>query len=186
MKILLVNNESFYFNILEDLLKGLTNVKAVHYKKASTMINRKFDGIILSGGKKQTKEYLKYTDKLLEKAIEKNIPILGICAGQEIISAKYGIKRKRVKKITGFFKIKKLSENLLFRNLPNETIFYVWTCDIIPKLPTNFELVATSNKIKIQSLKMKNKPVYTIQFHPEMSGYYGEIILKNFLKICKR
>ena len=53
--------------------------------------------------------------------------------------------------------------------------------------PKNFKILARSDKIRIQALSHLTKPIYTVQFHPEVTQTEkGEIIFSNFIAICRR
>jgi len=185
MKILLVDNESNEMDIIERLLK-LNNCKfsLTNYKKCIKHIEKDVDGLILTGSKHNAKSLLPHEEKVIIEAIKKNIPILGICGGHQVIGlffgGKLGKQRNRVK---GFFKINIISKKGILKGLPNSTMMYESHIHNV-SLPKNFTLLATSNKTKNEAMKMNGKQVYSIQFHPSMSGYYGEMIFKNFIKIC--
>ena len=53
-------------------------------------------------------------------------------------------------------------------------------------LPEKFDLLAIFDSCNNESMKHKDKNMYGVQFHPEVSGEAGEIVFDNFLKITKR
>jgi GMP synthase (glutamine-hydrolysing) len=59
--------------------------------------------------------------------------------------------------------------------------------DTIISIPASFELVASTETVKVAAYKIKDEPTYGIQFHPEVThSTDGKKLLKNFLiNICK-
>jgi GMP synthase (glutamine-hydrolysing) len=59
--------------------------------------------------------------------------------------------------------------------------------DIVSKLPEGFTLIAKSENGIIAGFESKEKHIYALQFHPEVSETeYGSEIIKNFIfNICK-
>ena len=65
----------------------------------------------------------------------------------------------------------------------------VWSShkDEVKTIPEEFEILASSTLCDVESFKHKDKDVYGIQFHPEVHHTpKGEIIFKNFYKICQK
>ena len=48
----------------------------------------------------------------------------------------------------------------------------------------HFEVVASSRRDRIEAIFHKKRPIYSVQFHPEVSGKWGEKIILNFVKHC--
>ena len=84
-------------------------------------------------------------------------------------------------------KIKVLCDDLIFKNLPKIMTQTRYHSLIVNKnnLPSN--IIITSKSLdddEIMSLRIKDKDVYGIQFHPEsVMSEYGYEILDNFLKL---
>jgi len=185
--ILLINNKSGLLPKLEDFLnKNKINYKTIgHDEKINFKKLNNIKGVILSGGPGTPKGPLNLKNNIY---ILKNIkvPILGICLGHEIIGYRYGAKFAKLKntqeKIEKIFIIK---NDIIFKGLKKEVNlreshdYHLTTC------PKNFEILAYSDTCPIEALKHKVLPIWTLQSHPEDSGKDGEIMLKNFLKICK-
>jgi GMP synthase (glutamine-hydrolysing) len=73
----------------------------------------------------------------------------------------------------------------LFDGVPEKSIVWESHNDEVAKLPRVFEILAESNSCQIQAMKHRNKPIYGLQFHPEVEHTeFGEKIFNNFVKIC--
>ena len=145
-------------------------------------------GIILSGGPSTV---TKGTFQSVPKEIfNKNIPILGICYGLQLISKILGGKIKSSKKRREFGRayIHQRNKSLLTRNFFNKNKS-VWMSheDAVVKLPKNFKIIAYTKDSKLTIIENSKKKIYGVQFHPEVTHTdNGKQLFKNFLfLICK-
>ena len=148
----------------------------------------KFKGIILSGGPSTvTKQKFQSIPKII---FSKNIPILGICYGLQLIAKLFGGKIKSSKKRREFGRaiIFRKKNSLLLKNFfrSNQSVWMSHE-DAVVKLPKNFVVTAYTKDSKLTAIENKNKKIYGIQFHPEVTHTdNGKQIFKNFLfSICK-
>ncbi len=118
----------------------------------------------------EAQNHLKKFDWL--KTCEK--PLLGICAGMQIISLVYDVPLAECTQV-GMTQINTAKFNLLF-----EGNFQAYTLhSLAPQKSETFETLATSETC-IQAIKHKQKPIYGVLFHPEVRNID---ILKKFVKI---
>ena len=145
-------------------------------------------GLIFSGGPSTVTN--KFFPKIPKRVFFLNIPILGICYGLQLIAKNFGgrIKSNTKKREYGRTLIKKRRNSVLTENFYKNRKSEVWMShqDCVTKLPNNFYTVASSKSSKYAILEHKNKSIFGIQFHPEVSHTNrGIILLKNFVfKIC--
>jgi len=146
------------------------------------------DGLVLSGGAPRIgiETNLGNCAEYLEKA---DFPVLGICAGHQYMARFFG-GNAEPSKVPEFGKIELAllsKDNELFDGVPEKSIVWESHNDEVTVLPKDFELLAKSENCKIQAMQHKNKPLYGLQFHPEVEHTeYGETIFKNFAIICKK
>ena len=174
MTILVINNKGQYnhriqrslqyLNIPSELVSNTLTIEEIEAKNPI--------GLILGGGPSlegagNSEEYIKHFD----------IPILGICLGHQLIAKAYG-GEVTTSDTESYAQVKiniNKDENL-FEGLAPE--MDVWS--------SQFEILASSTLCDVESFKHKDKDVYGIQFHPEVHHTpKGEIIFKNFYKICQ-
>ena len=82
-----------------------------------------------------------------------------------------------------------LGEDLILYEdgVPEKSIVWLSHNDEVTKLPEDFEILASSENCKVQAMKHKSKPLFGLQFHPEVEHTeFGETIFKNFVKICEK
>jgi len=152
------------------------------------LAEEKINGLVLSGGAPRIgiKSELGNCAEYLEKA---DFPIMGICAGHQFMARYYGGEAKP-SKVPEFGKVelRLLKEgDSLFEGVPKKSIVWESHNDEVTLLPKDFEQLAKSEDCKIQAMRHKEKPVYGLQFHPEVEHTeYGAQIFKNFVKICEK
>ena len=145
-------------------------------------------GIIISGGAASTSD-VKSPD-IKNFSIIKNIPILAICYGHQLISKKFGGKVKNSKKKEfGSAKLFYVKNSPLTNNFFKEKENMVWMShsDQVINIGRGFEIIARTKNAKCavtQNIKLK---IFTVQFHPEViHTNNGKIIFKNFIfDICE-
>ena len=160
-----------------------------HKKITIDQIDHTTKGIILSGGPLNVYESNKYSfDK---RILFKNIPILGICFGHQILSKVMGGRVKQSKhREFGLANIYKKNDSEIIRNFfKNKKSINVWMshADQVSKLPKNFKVVASSQNSNFAIVENKAQKFYGVQFHPEVTHTENGIkILSNFIfLICK-
>ncbi len=146
-------------------------------------------GIILSGGPSTVtnKKYL----RIQKEIFFKEIPILGICYGLQLIAKVFGgrIASSKKKREFGRAKIFKRGRSNLLKNFINQKDNFVWMShqDAVIKLPKGFKNVASTKDSKFTIIENSKLKIYGVQFHPEVTHTKNGIqIFKNFLfSICK-
>ena len=183
------NYDSFTYNIVQYCRELGADLKIIRNDEMSIEEIEKLSPqkIIISPGPASpdeagiTLEVIKYfSDKL---------PILGICLGHQSIAQVFGANVVRAKNMmhgkTSI--IKQSSECAIFKDLPQEFCATRYHSLIVDKntLPSSVEPVAFSTDDKeIMALKIKDKNVYGVQFHPEsIMSEYGHKIIGNFLEL---
>ena len=103
-------------------------------------------GIILSGGPSTVTK--KTYPKISKKIFEKNIPVLGICYGLQLIAKIFGgkIKKSQKKREFGEAILIEKSKSQLFKNFYIKKKSKVWMSheDAVSKLPKNFQNIAST------------------------------------------
>jgi len=146
------------------------------------------DGLVLSGGAPRIglEGKLGNCSEYLEKA---DFPILGICAGHQFMARFFGGKVEP-STIPEFGKIEVtlLNENdMFFEGVTKKSVVWESHNDEVTILPKDFEILGESESCKIQAMRHKKKPLYGLQFHPEVEHTeYGKQIFKNFVTICEK
>ena len=149
---------------------------------------KRIKGIILSGGPSTVTTQRFQT--IPTEIFSKQIPILGICYGLQLIAKIFGGKIKPSKKRREFGRayIYKKKKSILTKNFfsPNCSVWMSHQ-DAVVKLPKDFTLIAYTADSKLSIIENSKKKIYGVQFHPEVTHTdKGKQLFKNFLfSICK-
>jgi len=119
--------------------------------------------------------WLKETDK----------PVLGICFGHQILGLTFGALASRIREDRDWQTVEVLEDCALFAKLPSEIELMEDHCEAI-SIPANFIHVAVSDACVNEAMMHQTKSLYGVQFHPEVSGNHGRVIIENFVHICQQ
>lgn len=142
-------------------------------------------GIILSGGPASV--YAENAPRCDKNIFALDIPILGICYGLQLILHALGgeIQRSSAREY-GNAELKINSSSGLFENIPPITNVWMSHGDKAVSVPGSVEILASSENTPYCAVKLQNREIYGIQFHPEVAhSPHGKQLLANFCKnIC--
>ena len=190
MLLLLDNYDSFTWNVYHFLKSFKVKVQVVRNNKIKANDNKKFEkykGIVFSPGPGKPEnagEMMNIISNYKDK-----IPMLGICLGHQAIGASFGAKIVKMKKVMHgkTDNITILKNSNIIKNIPNNFIATRYhSLEISNKnLPKEIEVLAENKEKSIMAIKVKNKKIYGLQFHPEsIATSNGELFFKNFIKMC--
>lgn len=142
-----------------------------------------FDKIILSGAPVLLTE-INHQYHISKFSFLKNsqVPVLGICFGHQLLGLVHGAEAFMGEAVREWTEIKIKSKNNLFKGFASGTRMMEDHTEGIT-LPDNFKCLATSDKYEVEAMKHISKPIYGVQFHPEVSGKEGKRLLNNFLDL---
>jgi len=187
MKILLIDNyESFTYNLYHYL--SFLNCKVHVYRNdkitVEHIIKHKFNKIVISpgpGNPDQAGQCLNIVEKLY-----KNIPILGVCLGHQVIAQVFKAKIIVAKKLMhGKTSVIKHQGKGIFKGIKKKFVATRYHSLIIDNKTLNKDLIVTAETDeKIIMGIMHNKyNVHGVQFHPEsIKTPEGIKLLRNFLR----
>jgi GMP synthase (glutamine-hydrolysing) len=154
--------------------------------------------IILSGQSHPWGEYspgsLRGVFEVIHQASQ---PILGVCGGHQQIALAYGapvalMQRlepgagyEGAKRERGYYEVETTSAGV-FKDLPDRITVWHSHCDEVKELPPAFECTASNETCKIQAIQHEKRPIFGVQFHPELFNKEfpaGQRVIENFLAL---
>ena len=133
--------------------------------QAKEIIKLKPDGIFLSNGPGDPAATGRYAINIIQKLMKTSIPIFGICLGHQLLALALKAKTKKMK-------LGHRGANHPVKNLINNKVEITSQnhgFEIIKEsLPKNVEITHKSLFDScIEGIKLKNRPVFSVQYHPE-------------------
>lgn len=140
-------------------------------------------GLVISGAPLLITEinmdgYLKASEWI--KTID--IPVLGICFGHQIIGLQFGAFGSKIREDRDWQEIEQLEPDFIFSRMPNVFNMMEDHCEVI-SIPAGFKLLASSDASINEAMRHHSKNIFGVQFHPEVSGNMGSVLIENFIKI---
>lgn len=189
MILMIDNYDSFTYNVVQYCLELGADLKVIRNDEMSIeqieALNP--EKIIISPGPATPDDAGICLDVI--KHFSDKIPIFGICLGHQSIAQVFGGEVIKAPNMMHgkTSKVKVTKDNQIFSGLPNEftqTRYHSLTVNK-ENLPDIIEVTSYStDDDEIMSLKIKDKEVYGVQFHPEsIMSEHGHDMINNFLKI---
>lgn len=152
-------------------------------------------GIILAGGPESVTAA--GSPRAPELVFNLGVPVLGICYGMQTMAVQLGGKvEQSAQREFGYAQVSVETQSELFADIKDKTdaktgkdLLDVWMShgDKVTQLPTDFELMASTDSCPIAGMYNAEKKFFGIQFHPEVTHtLQGKRILERFvLEICE-
>ena len=153
---------------------------------ADQILALKPNGIFLSNGPGDPAATGKYSIDIIKKLIKKNLPIFGICLGHQILALALGGKTKKMK--LGHRGANHPVKNLIHNSVEITSQNHGFEV-VKENLPKNIEVTHKSLfDNSIEGIKLINKPVFSVQYHPESNpGPQDSVYLfKEFINNMKK
>ncbi len=189
MILMIDNYDSFTYNIVQYCRELGADLKIIRNDEMSLKEIEALgpEKIIISPGPASPDEAGITLDVI--RYFKDKVPILGICLGHQSIAQVFGGDVVRAKNMMhGKTSLMKQTQPCaIFKDIPTTFIATRYHSLIVDKktLPEVIEPTAfSSDDDEIMALKIKDKEIYGVQFHPEsIMSEYGHEMIGNFLKL---
>lgn len=146
------------------------------------------DGFVMGGGPQRIKTEWKKLGNLPKLTKEMDVPMMGFCLTHQLIAIVFGGKAGPAKYPEyGPVEVVVDEDDEILKDFGKT--FKAWEAhnDEVTELPKDFKILAHSEKCKVQVMRHISKPIFGMQFHPEVTHTEnGNKIFKNFIEICKK
>lgn len=143
-------------------------------------------GVILSGS-----PFSVYDEKAFRMSLDGirgRLPILGICYGAQFMAyTNGGTVEPAGSREYGRAHLEKFdAENPLLKGLDPGTQVWMSHGDTITSIPSNFKIIASTDKVAVAAYQAEGEKLWGVQFHPEVyHSVQGTDLLRNFVvDIC--
>jgi len=185
-KIIILDFGSQFTQLIARRVREIGVYCEIHPYSKFPVLDASIKGVILSGSHHSVRE--EGHPNLDHLTFGKDIPVLGICYGAQMIAQNSGGEvapsstREYGRANLTFIE----SHNPLFKGMELGTQVWMSHSDTIKTIPSNFEILASSETVEMAGFRIKDHNIYGIQFHPEVTHtLQGALLLRNFLiEIC--
>lgn len=183
--ILILDFGSQYTQLIARKIRELNVYCEIHPYNKIPEINETIKGVILSGSPFSVRDAASPNPDLT--AFITKLPVLGVCYGAQLLAFTNGgeVLPSKIREY-GRASLRKVADNALLANIEFPSQVWMSHGDTIASIPPTFEIIASTQDVKVAAFHIKNSSTYGIQFHPEVYHSTGGItLLKNFVvSIC--
>jgi GMP synthase (glutamine-hydrolysing) len=186
-KILILDFGSQYTQLIARRVRELNVYCEIHPFNKAPLLDDSVKGVILSGSPCSVREdQAPNIDLSLYRG---KLPLLGVCYGAQLIAHKSGgmVQPSSIREY-GRARLHNVhSSDILFKEIQPDSQVWMSHGDTIVAIPDSFEILSSTDTVKVAAYKVKNEITYGIQFHPEVThSLQGKELLRNFVvHICK-
>lgn len=180
-KVLIIDFGSQYTQLIARRLRELNVYSEIHPCTHLPAIDAQTKAVILSGSPYSVNDGLLPAIDLSN--IRGQLPLLGVCYGAQYLASSNGGKVTPSKiREYGRAHLTDIADSVLFQNIDIGSQVWMSHGDTITSIPDNFEIIASTDDVKVAAFKVKDEPTYAIQFHPEVThSTDGKTLLYNFI-----
>ncbi len=173
-------------NILNCLVDHGFNITVLPAQSSfAEVAKHKPDGIFLSNGPGDPFATSQYAAPVIREMLEKNIPIFGICMGHQLLSIASGLSTTKM--FQGHrganHPVKNVAQGIVEITSQNHGF-----CVPRENIPNHIEVTHYSLfDNTIEGIRLKNKPAFSVQYHPESSPgpHDSRYLFKQFIELIK-
>lgn len=185
-KIIILDFGSQYTQLIARRVRELNVYCEIHPFNHLPSFDASVKGVIFSGSPYSVRQ--EDAPQIDLSLFHGKFPLLGVCYGAQYIAQHSGgeVVPSKIREY-GRANLHFIdNSNALFQNIPLESQVWMSHGDTISSVPENFEIIASTDSVKVAAYHIKNSRTYCIQFHPEVThSLDGKQLLLNFLTtIC--
>lgn len=185
-QILILDFGSQFTQLIARRVRELNVYCEIHPYNNLPPITAAIKGIILSGSPCSVRDNDAPTVDLA--AFRHKLPVLGVCYGAQLLAQTSGgdVQPSSIREY-GRARLNQVdTHNRLLHGVDLNTQVWMSHGDTITSLPADFEVIASTETVRVAAFQAQGEATYGIQFHPEVTHTtQGKQLLKNFVvDIC--
>ncbi len=180
--ILIIDFGSQYTQLIARRVRELNVYCEIHpFNHLPTDLKR-FSGIILSGGPSSVKD--ENAPEIPTLDYRGKYPVLGVCYGAQLMAQQAGghVMPSKTREYGRAQLSYHGNDEVLLKNVSVSSQVWMSHGDTITEIPKNFEVIASTETVKVAAYKIHGEMTFGVQFHPEVvHSTEGKTILSNFI-----
>ena len=185
LKFIVINNYGQFCHLIHRAVRDLEQEVELVKNTSSTeeILAKEPDGLILSGG-----PTLERAGNCSVYVKELDLPIMGICLGHQVMALAYG-GEVRTGAAGGYaaVEVEVIEEDDILKGLGAGMKVWASHADEVRSLPPGFVRLARSGICEVEAMRHRTKPLYGVQWHPEVSHTErGNDLFRNFFEVCEK
>lgn len=181
-KILILDFGSQYTQLIARRVRELNIYCEIHPFNNPPKSVTDYCGVILSGSPSSVRDENAPHPNLED--IKGKMPLLGVCYGSQYLAHYFGgeVLPSKTREYGRAHLSFVNSENILFRGIHENSQVWMSHGDTIARVPENYEIIASTDDVKVAAYQIQGEETFAIQFHPEVyHSTDGTTLLRNFL-----
>lgn len=183
-KVLILDFGSQYTQLIARRLRELNVYSEIHPCTHIPPLDESTKAVILSGSPYSVNDGLLPNVDL--SPYRGKLPLLGVCYGAQLLANQNGgfVVPSKIREY-GRANLTFIAHNPLFDEVPTGSQVWMSHGDTIQDIPQNFEVIASTESVRVAAFKITGEDTYAIQFHPEVThSTDGKTLLHNFIKLA--
>ena len=185
-KIIILDFGSQYTQLIARRVRELNVYCEIHPYNNLPEFDGEVKGVIFSGSpysvRQEDAPQIDYTH------IQQRFPLLVVCYGAQYLAQQSGgeVLPSEIREY-GRANLQFVDqESALLKGVPVQSQVWMSHGDTIKEIPSNFKIIASTDKVRVAAYEIEGTRTFGIQFHPEVThSTDGQVLLKNFVvDIC--
>ncbi len=179
-KILIIDLGSQYTQLIARRIREINVYCEIHpYNNLPSAEG--FKGVILSGSPYSVRD--ENAPQIDLSQIKGRLPLLGVCYGAQYLAHNFGgeVKPSKTREYGRAMLTTHNNGDALLHGIGNTTQVWMSHGDTIVRIPDNYQVIASTEDVKVAAYRIEGEQTWGIQFHPEVyHSTDGMQILRNF------
>lgn len=140
------------------------------------------DGVVLTGStagvyEADSRSWISDQEALVRDLVEREIPTLGVCFGHQVANSALGGTVEKVGTTARLVEAS-LADDPLFDGV--DPVVVSLHGDAVTTLGENMEVIASADHARIFGTRHRTAPLWTVQFHPELTADHRSHLVEDF------
>jgi GMP synthase (glutamine-hydrolysing) len=184
-KILILDFGSQFTQLIARRVRELNVYCEIHPYNHIPVIDESVKGVILSGSPCSVRD--DDSPRIDLSLFKGKLPLLGVCYGAQLLAHLSGgtVSASKIREY-GRAILESSDNDGLLAGISAQSQVWMSHADTITAVPSDFEVIGSTETVRIAAYKVANEQTFGIQFHPEVThSLEGKHIIENFVvNIC--